>query len=518
MIDPAESGSADDAVGPTTPALSRRALFGAAGVGLAGLGAGLGYLAGDHSATKSSSGHPASGQPAAFTVSDWLKARGDRYFIAHRGSGDVYPEHSFPAYDAALAWGASAIEVSVHRTSDGELICIHDDTYDRTTNITGPIKNQPADVLKNAVLTGRGLGPAWSGAALQTLLAVPRLEQVLERYGNLVVLCLDAKDPAAYNDVIAMVRRYGLLDSVISKVHADDANLTTAHRLGLPVFGYYGSAVPTDQLGALAKRLDRDRDYLVVTPADDTAQASDIAAVKFAVTTGVTTWAGPLHRRFEVDTYVAAGAAGAIAASYGYLATKTAAAKNDSWAARVISAGELTRSPGQPGLAPKWTGDDALTLDKGGRPQFLAMGNLSPLPTSGFQIEISGRWDTLPADPSNYFSLAFGHTDDRYYEARSGVGTGFHALLRANGSLELFAHRDGEPDGQLLAPAQPTGAVAPGSWFSLRLTVDGDQLRWTRTDGSATTATATGTLQGGYIHVGRSSSDGSLSLRGLLAS
>lgn len=59
------------------------------------------------------------------------------FLIAHRGSGDVFPEHSLPAYERALAWGAPAIEVSVVRTSDGVLFCQHDLDFKRTTTIQG---------------------------------------------------------------------------------------------------------------------------------------------------------------------------------------------------------------------------------------------------------------------------------------------------------------------------------------------------------------------------------------------
>src|SRR5664280_2244898 len=67
------------------------------------------------------------------TAPEWAAVRGPRYHVAHRGSGDVLPEHSMPAYQAAVDWGAACLEISVGITSDGVLICMHDPTYDRTT-------------------------------------------------------------------------------------------------------------------------------------------------------------------------------------------------------------------------------------------------------------------------------------------------------------------------------------------------------------------------------------------------
>src|SRR6478735_7476996 len=48
------------------------------------------------------------------------------FFIAHRGSGDNWAEHTMEAYSEAVALGAKAIEVSVNATKDGVLICHHD--------------------------------------------------------------------------------------------------------------------------------------------------------------------------------------------------------------------------------------------------------------------------------------------------------------------------------------------------------------------------------------------------------
>src|SRR5664279_4497136 len=73
------------------------------------------------------------------TAQEWAAGRGPRYHVAHRGSGDVLPEHSMPAYQAAVDWGAACLEISVGITSDGVLICMHDPTYDRTTTGTGTI-------------------------------------------------------------------------------------------------------------------------------------------------------------------------------------------------------------------------------------------------------------------------------------------------------------------------------------------------------------------------------------------
>jgi glycerophosphoryl diester phosphodiesterase len=60
--------------------------------------------------------------------------------FAHRGSAARCPENSRAAFRAALALGASGIELDVHLTRDGEPVVIHDATLDRTTVGHGPVE------------------------------------------------------------------------------------------------------------------------------------------------------------------------------------------------------------------------------------------------------------------------------------------------------------------------------------------------------------------------------------------
>jgi len=57
--------------------------------------------------------------------------------VAHRGAGAAAPENTMEAYRLAVEMGADAIELDVHLTSDGKLAVMHDETVDRTTDLTG---------------------------------------------------------------------------------------------------------------------------------------------------------------------------------------------------------------------------------------------------------------------------------------------------------------------------------------------------------------------------------------------
>ena len=55
--------------------------------------------------------------------------------VAHRGASAYAPEHTLASYRLALAQGADYVEQDLAVTSDGILICLHDETLERTTNV-----------------------------------------------------------------------------------------------------------------------------------------------------------------------------------------------------------------------------------------------------------------------------------------------------------------------------------------------------------------------------------------------
>lgn len=55
--------------------------------------------------------------------------------VAHRGASSYAPEHTAAAYRLAISQGADYVEQDLAVTKDGVLICLHDETLERTTNI-----------------------------------------------------------------------------------------------------------------------------------------------------------------------------------------------------------------------------------------------------------------------------------------------------------------------------------------------------------------------------------------------
>ena len=67
--------------------------------------------------------------------------------IGHRGAAGHEPENTLRSIHRAIELGAHGVEIDV-RFVDGELIVIHDDRLDRTTNGHGKISRQRFDSLR----------------------------------------------------------------------------------------------------------------------------------------------------------------------------------------------------------------------------------------------------------------------------------------------------------------------------------------------------------------------------------
>jgi glycerophosphoryl diester phosphodiesterase len=70
-------------------------------------------------------------------INPWLDRRVLHY--AHQGGAREAPSSTLFALRQAVALGADALELDVHRTVDGVLVVCHDSTVDETTNAIGAI-------------------------------------------------------------------------------------------------------------------------------------------------------------------------------------------------------------------------------------------------------------------------------------------------------------------------------------------------------------------------------------------
>jgi glycerophosphoryl diester phosphodiesterase len=71
-------------------------------------------------------------------------AQAAKQLIAHRGASGYAPEHTPAAYKLAIEQKADFVEPDLAVTKDNVLICLHDDTLERTTNIAEVFPDRPS--------------------------------------------------------------------------------------------------------------------------------------------------------------------------------------------------------------------------------------------------------------------------------------------------------------------------------------------------------------------------------------
>ena len=71
---------------------------------------------------------------------------GRKQVIAHRGASGYAPEHTSAAYLLAIQQGADFVEQDLVLTKDNQLVCLHDVTLERTTDVATRFPDRHAEV------------------------------------------------------------------------------------------------------------------------------------------------------------------------------------------------------------------------------------------------------------------------------------------------------------------------------------------------------------------------------------
>ncbi|MBO0860587.1 MAG: hypothetical protein J2P21_19320 [Chloracidobacterium sp.] len=72
---------------------------------------------------------------SALAVLVFAQSTSKKILIAHRGASAYAPEHTVEAYRLAIEQGADFVEQDLQVTKDSELVCLHDLTLERTTDV-----------------------------------------------------------------------------------------------------------------------------------------------------------------------------------------------------------------------------------------------------------------------------------------------------------------------------------------------------------------------------------------------
>jgi glycerophosphoryl diester phosphodiesterase len=128
--------------------------------------------------------------------------------FGHRGAAGLAPENTRPSFALGLALGADILELDVHASRDGVIVVAHDATLERTTNGTGPLREQSWSRLERLDAgyhfsrDGRDFPYRGQGVRL------PTLEEVLLAFPHAACnIEIKQAEPPITEDVVRLIRR-----------------------------------------------------------------------------------------------------------------------------------------------------------------------------------------------------------------------------------------------------------------------------------------------------------------------
>ena len=125
-----------------------------------------------------------------------------KQLIAHRGASGYAPEHTAAAYKLAIEQKADFIEPDLAVTKDNVLICLHDDTLERTTNVAQVFPDR-ASAATAATESTRRPGKHWLANDF-TLAEIKRLDA-----GTWFNQKFAGEKILTFEEMIALVRGHG---------------------------------------------------------------------------------------------------------------------------------------------------------------------------------------------------------------------------------------------------------------------------------------------------------------------
>lgn len=114
--------------------------------------------------------------------------------IGHRGAMGYEPENTLLSFEKALELNVDMIELDVHRCKTGELVVIHDDKINRTTNGRGYIAKETVEELRS-LDAGKGQ-------------KIPTLQEALDLVDRKAKLNIELKGKGTAKAVFDVIENY----------------------------------------------------------------------------------------------------------------------------------------------------------------------------------------------------------------------------------------------------------------------------------------------------------------------
>ncbi|MFA6466811.1 MAG: glycerophosphodiester phosphodiesterase family protein [Patescibacteria group bacterium] len=114
--------------------------------------------------------------------------------IGHRGAMGYEPENTLRSFKKAIDLGVDMIELDVYALKTGELVVIHDDKVDRTTNRQGYVMDKSFDELRS-LNAGQGE-------------KIPTLDEVFDLVDKKIPINIELKGEGTALPVARLIEQY----------------------------------------------------------------------------------------------------------------------------------------------------------------------------------------------------------------------------------------------------------------------------------------------------------------------
>ncbi|MEO5779316.1 MAG: glycerophosphodiester phosphodiesterase [Arthrobacter oryzae] len=431
---------------------------------------------------------PASAAAAVFVAEGVIAAPGDRgpftiaellaapsFFVAHRGSGDNWPEHTMRAYQSSVDAGLKAIEVSVSSTREEVLVCHHDLNALRLTGIDLTIPRASYAAVESL----RNDARAWLGPATP-LEPIPLLTDVLDAFAATHVIFLEDKPGTNADEILGLLENYpNAREHIVWKQPASSPGHDLAAARGYTTFGYMTSR-EKERVAELSPGVD-------VLGVHHTAPE---AMIREMVGTGKPVAAWEVHRRSEHARLLNLGVRGFICSNIRNVLHLDAPRMEDSFADGRRGTGDLPWAADavwdeQPSFV-----DGAVRISSRETSGYVLGSMAESVNVPEWELEFELRWPERVPAGRNGAGVAFGQDGDGPYRAgdpRSVVG--YHLDFTADGTLTLYRQDGGTSPAVSLAHVSSPAPV-PGEWVALVVAMSPGRIAARRAGGGSQTWTA----------------------------
>lgn len=168
------------------------------------------------------------------TIEEFMQPNSRVRVVAHRGFSGQAPENTVAAIRKAVEAGADMAEIDVTLTADDQIVCLHDEKVNRTTNGKGRISELTLAEAQR-LDAGFWFSPDFTGERL------PTLDAMLEAADDHILLNIEIKpetvERGIARKVVDAVKKRSMTDRVLissfspealAQVHALDPTLYTA--------------------------------------------------------------------------------------------------------------------------------------------------------------------------------------------------------------------------------------------------------------------------------------------------